>query len=230
MLNRWVKARYIPSDIVHHVNKGLVPHGVECLRFGGRAVQVVLVGVYRHVRVYRLVVCNDISYLQRYTNTHFSKHTTPYCCAQIQENTAMLVFVFNGIRQWRSLTMYCSRFQGLPGFPKVMLCRFWKSVGLRPVASQIRTRTVPLNMMPPPSELYHRDRAATRSLPLSKSTLNHWRCFILRQKLNQSLDIDEIRHGWNFISLWFFVRFPEKSFHVDCGFRAIAHWSFGREN
>lgn len=53
----------VPGDIVHVVNEGLVPDRVEGLGLGGRAVQVLLVGVDRHVRVYRLVVCNRTPYL-----------------------------------------------------------------------------------------------------------------------------------------------------------------------
>lgn len=41
------------------MNEGLVPHRVEGLGLGGGAVQVVLVRVDRHVRVYRLIVCNQ---------------------------------------------------------------------------------------------------------------------------------------------------------------------------
>lgn len=48
----------IPGNIVHFMCKRLVPHGVEGLGFGGRLVQVMLVGVDGDVRVYRLVVCN----------------------------------------------------------------------------------------------------------------------------------------------------------------------------
>lgn len=131
---------------------------------------MVLVGVYRHVRIYRLVVCNRTPYLHINTNTHLGKHATPTLCAKLRLNHAPITKIFT-----QSSVMICwggtqvVRW-GSPGFPKVMLCRFWKSVGLRPVASQTRTRTVPLNMVLPTNEQYHRDRAATRSLPHYKPT------------------------------------------------------------
>lgn len=47
----------LPGDIVDFVDKGLIPDWVEGLGLGARAVQLMLVGVDRHVRVDRLVVC-----------------------------------------------------------------------------------------------------------------------------------------------------------------------------
>lgn len=44
------------EGVVHVVHEVLVPYGVEGLRLGRRPVEVVLVDVYRHVRVDRLVV------------------------------------------------------------------------------------------------------------------------------------------------------------------------------
>lgn len=131
---------------------------------------MVLVGVYRHVRIYRLVVCNHTPYLHINTNTHLGKHATSTSHIKLQQNhdpvrkilaQSSSMICWGGARAVR---------WGSPGFPKVILCRFWKSVGLRPVASQTRTRTVPLNMVLPANEQYHRDRAATRSLPHYKPT------------------------------------------------------------
>lgn len=53
----------VPGNVLHFVDEGLVPDGVEGLGLGGGAVQVVLVRVDRHVRVYRLVVYNGNAYL-----------------------------------------------------------------------------------------------------------------------------------------------------------------------
>lgn len=53
----------LPGDIVHFVYEALVPDGVEGLGLSGGAVEVVLVGVDRHVRVDGLVVYNHKEYL-----------------------------------------------------------------------------------------------------------------------------------------------------------------------
>lgn len=50
----------VPADTVNLMREGLIPDRIECLRLGARTVQVVFVGVYRYVRVYRLIVCNNI--------------------------------------------------------------------------------------------------------------------------------------------------------------------------
>lgn len=66
VINKRTKTRSegaVPGDVLHFVDEGLVPHGVEGLGLGGGAVQVVLVRVDRHVRVYRLVVYNPTPYL-----------------------------------------------------------------------------------------------------------------------------------------------------------------------
>lgn len=78
-----------------------------------------------------------------------------------------------------------------PGFPKVMLCLFWKSVGRRPVASQTLTRTVPLNMAatasprtdtPPPRDHFH---------TINPLVIIEGASFGI-----ESLDSDDIGHGW----------------------------------
>lgn len=47
----------LPGDIVNFMDEGLIPDRVEGLGLSAGAVQLILVGVDRNVRVDRLVVC-----------------------------------------------------------------------------------------------------------------------------------------------------------------------------
>lgn len=155
-----MKSLMLPGDIVDFVDESLIPDGVEGLGLSAGAVQLILVSVDRHVRVDRLVVCTHTHVNTYNTNTHFHKHATPISHTQYTQNR------HNYHVNWHVLgteepSLQISVWSRVsPGFPKVMLCRFWKSVGRSPVASHTFTITVPLNMVnyrerAPPHDHFH---------------------------------------------------------------------------
>lgn len=94
------------------------------------------------------------------TNTHFRKHATPISHIEYTQNHHWWRVILHEIGTEKPRPRIYVRRRASPGFPKVMLCRFWKSVGRSPVASQIFTITVPLNMVNycepvPPHDHFH---------------------------------------------------------------------------
>lgn len=94
------------------------------------------------------------------TNTHFRKHATPISRTEYIQKHHCWQANLRELGAEQPSPRISVRRRASPGFPKVMLCRFWKSVGRSPVASHTFTITVPLNMVnyrepAPPHDHFH---------------------------------------------------------------------------